>query len=153
MKIREIRRSKDSPHDDSKAEKVRRIFENVVFKSIYHQQKKRILKNLDKTDKIGYYEAVINEYNQFKLRAQKRRFAMGKPRPFPNLASSNPIAEVEQVVTFDASNSIDCDKMHVKEYIFDFGDGNKSKHAERSKPIAKHAYTQTGTFPVTITVT
>jgi PKD repeat protein len=79
--------------------------------------------------------------------------AVGPPPPQPPVAifSYTPIyPEVNQAVTFDASDSYDPDG-DIVSYTWDFGDG--SPVVVESDPITYHTYTSYGDYNVTLTVT
>ena len=67
--------------------------------------------------------------------------------PVATFTSTPETAETDETVTFDAAGSYDPDGTLVS-YVWDFGDGNTA-----SGVTVDHAYTQDGTYLVTLTVT
>lgn len=70
-------------------------------------------------------------------------------KPYSAIRSNNPVTQPKQYVTVDASECKDLEGNPPKEYQINFGDGTPV--VRTNKPMARHAYDQPGTYPVTIT--
>ena len=69
--------------------------------------------------------------------------------PIPSFTFSPPLPKVDEMVTFDASTSIDLDGRIVS-YIWNFGDGNT---INSTIPIMIHTYTASRTYNVSLIIT
>ena len=71
--------------------------------------------------------------------------------PSAQLASNPKETKPQQPVSFDASKSKDAKGQPCTKFVWDFGDGSPQKTT--NGPYIKHPYQNTGTYPVTVTVT
>eukprot|EP01084_Bolivina_argentea_P150808 263322_1 len=56
-----------------------------------------------------------------------------------------------ELITFNASNSVDFDGDKCKQFVFNFGDGSNTFHS--TKPIVKYKYNKKGIYSVHVMVT
>ncbi len=87
------------------------------------------------------------ENGAFLIRAVGTKSGGGNQPPVAVGTISKSQASVNETLTFNASQSFDPDGQ-ITQYHWNFGDGSSSSQA-----IATHAYSQAGTFTVTLTVT
>ena len=74
-----------------------------------------------------------------------------KGPPYAALNSTPPEAEIEEPVTFDASESHDYLNKPCEMFVWDFGDNSPKKTS--TTPIVQHPYKEAGTYKVTVNAT
>ena len=98
------------------------------------------------TDKYGKQaEAMISQRVKDPFNPTK------KGPPSAALKSTPPLADIDEPVTFDASDSHDYLGEPCELFVWDFGDGSPKKTS--TTPIVQHPYKEAGTYPVTVKVT
>eukprot|EP01084_Bolivina_argentea_P151403 264256_1 len=70
--------------------------------------------------------------------------------PYAAVSSTPNDPKPKDLVTFDATKSVDCDGDPCKNYVWDFGDF--TPQVRTTKPVVKHAFDKPGTYPVKCTV-
>jgi len=74
-----------------------------------------------------------------------------KGPPYAAVRSTPPEADIDEPVTFDASESHDYLHEPCELFVWDFGDGSPKKTS--TTPIVQHPYKEAGSYPVTVKVT
>lgn len=105
-----------------------------------------------------YYDAASGRYvnlntvagfanGAFLIRSVGAKLGSANQPPIAKVRFSKSTASVNEVITFDASQSADPDGQ-ITQYLWDFGDGSSS-----NLEIAAHAYSRAGNFVPKLTVT
>jgi len=116
---------------------------------------------LVKTDSLGerLWEKTFSGRRSVVIQTSDRGYAVTGDLPLAKLARANPPVAtftyeplnplVQQTITFTASNSHDLDN-DISSYEWDFKDGNITP---TSNPVISHAFSTSGVYNVTLTVT